>query len=147
MQNNGCIENLDDDAIVEVPGYVDRLGINIPKVGSLPLGCAAVCSASIQVQRLSVQAAVSGDVDLLKQAFMMDPLVGAVCDPREISQMVDEMLLAQAEWLPNYRRARAPAMKRLAEETRLGTRTTKGAARRKTRSVHEMKKKVAVRRK
>ena len=35
-------------AIVEVPGYVDHNGINIPRVGDLPLGCAAVCNASDQ---------------------------------------------------------------------------------------------------
>jgi alpha-galactosidase len=58
--NKGTITNLPDDAIVEVPGYVDYNGINIPKVGDLPLGCAAVCNASISVQRLAVEAAIKG---------------------------------------------------------------------------------------
>ena len=96
--NQGTISNLPDDAIVEIPGYVDRNGINIPKVGNLPLGCAAVCNASISVQRLAVEAAVSGDDLLLRQAMMMDPLVGAVCNPPEIWQMVDEMLIAEEPW-------------------------------------------------
>ncbi|MCY2924116.1 MAG: alpha-glucosidase/alpha-galactosidase, partial [Planctomycetota bacterium] len=140
VPNNGCITNLPDDAIVEVPGYVDRNGVSIPKVGDLPLGCAAVCSASIHVQRLAVEAAVYGDVDLLKQAMMMDPLVGAVCDPNEISQMTDEMLVAQAKWLPQYRSQIAKAAKRLASEKRLGTQSTKGVARLHTKTVTEMKK-------
>ncbi len=131
--NQGCITNLPDDAIVEVPGYVDRNGISIPRVGDLPLGCAAVCSASIGVQRLAVEAAVHGDVRLLKQAMMMDPLVGAVCDPYEISQMTDEMLVAQAEWLPQYQDEIPRALKRLASERPLGTRTTRGAARLETK--------------
>ena len=42
--NSGCITNLPDDCIVEVPGYVDRNGVSIPQVGLLPLGCAAVCN-------------------------------------------------------------------------------------------------------
>jgi len=67
VTNNGCITNLPDDAIVEVPGYVDANGINIPKIGDLPLGCAAVCNVSINVQRLSVEVAVNGDEMLLKQ--------------------------------------------------------------------------------
>ncbi len=46
--NHGTITNLPTDAIVEVPGYVDANGINIPIVGDLPLGCAAVCNASIR---------------------------------------------------------------------------------------------------
>jgi len=129
VPNEGCITNLPDDAIVEVPGYVDRNGVSIPKVGDLPLGCAAVCNASIIVQRLAVEAAVRGDVTLLKQAAMMDPLTGAVCDPNEISQMVDEMLVAQAKWLPQYRREIPRAKQRLRSEKPLGTRTSKGAAR------------------
>ena len=100
--NHGCISNLPPDAIVEAPGYVDRNGIHTPRVGELPPGCAAVCNASITVQRLAVQAAMTGDVNLLKQAMMMDPLVGAVCTSDEISRMTDEMLKAQARWLPQY---------------------------------------------
>jgi len=138
--NNGCITNLPDDAIVEVPGYVDRNGVNIPQVGELPLGCAAVCNASISVQRLAVEAAVYGDVDLLKQAMMMDPLVGAVCTPPEISQMTDEMLIRQAQWLPQYAAELAAVKKRFASEKKLGTKGTKGAARLKTKSVSEMRK-------
>ncbi|MBM4460965.1 MAG: alpha-glucosidase/alpha-galactosidase, partial [Chloroflexi bacterium] len=125
----GAIGNLPDDAIVEVPGYVDRNGISIPRVGDLPLGCAAVCHASISVQRLAVEAAIHGDVTLLKQAMMMDPLVGAVCDPYEISQMTDEMLVAQARWLPQYAAEIPAAQARLASEKPLGTRAWRGAAR------------------
>jgi len=111
--NHGTISNLPADAIVEAPGYVDRNGINIPRVGDLPLGCAAVCNASITVQRLAVEAAVSGDDMLLRQAFMMDPLVGAVCHPPEIWQMVDEMLVAGEAWLPQYGKAITDAKRRL----------------------------------
>jgi alpha-galactosidase len=118
--NNGAITNLPDDSIVELPGYVDRNGVNIPKVGPLPLGCAAVCNTSISVQRLAVEAAVHGDVNLLKQAMMMDPLTGAVCDPEAISQMTDEMLVAQAEWLPQYRKAIPEAKARLTTAKRKG---------------------------
>ncbi len=130
--NHGCITNLPEDAIVEVPGYVDRNGIGIPRVGPLPLGCAAVCNASISVQRLAVEAAVHGDVNLLKQAMMMDPLTGAVCDPEEISQMTDEMLVAEAAWLPQYRAAIPAAKRRLTAAKRKkcyrGTHKGKGAA-------------------
>ncbi|MCG3179694.1 MAG: Alpha-galactosidase [Phycisphaerae bacterium] len=137
--NNGCIANLPADAIVEVPGYVDANGVSIPRVGNLPLGCAAVCNASITVQRLAVEAAVRGDVGLLKQAMMMDPLVGAACDPNEISQMTDEMLVAQRKWLPQYAGAIAAARRRLATEKPLGRHSGRGAARLPTRTVGQMK--------
>lgn len=150
VPNDGCISNLPDDCIVEVPGYVDRNGVNIPKVGDLPLGCAAVCNSSISVQRLSVEAAVHGDVELLKQAMMMDPLTGAVCDPIEIDQMTDEMLIAGAKWLPQYAEAIPSAKKRLATAKRKrqykGTKKSKGAARIETRSIKDMKKDAATER-
>ena len=143
VPNKGCITNLTDDAIVEVPCYVDGNGVSVPRVGDLPLGCAAICDVSVNVQRLSVEAAVHGDVTLLKQAAMMDPLTGAVCDPNEISQMVDEMLVAQAKWLPQYRKDIPKAKARLKSEKPLGTRKTQGAARKKTKSVADMRKNAA----
>ncbi len=138
--NHHCITNLPDDAVVEVPGYVDGNGINIPQVGDLPLGCAAVCNASIQVQRLAVEAAVHGDDLLLRQAMMLDPLVGAVANPPEIWQLTDEMLVAQAQWLPQYGKAIRAAKKRLARKKDLiPTREHyQGAARLHTRTVEEL---------
>ncbi|WFR62737.1 alpha-glucosidase/alpha-galactosidase [Paenibacillus amylolyticus] len=136
--NHGVISNLPDDAIIEAPGYVDRNGISMPHVGDLPLGPAAVCNVSISVQRLAVEAAVNGDDQLLRQAFMMDPLVGAVCNPKEIWQMVDEMLVAQAQWLPQYGDAIAAAEARLAGGDLIPTKEYEGAARLKVKTVEEM---------
>jgi alpha-galactosidase len=142
--NNGTITNLPDDAIVEVPGYVDANGVSIPRVGDLPLGCAAICNASITVQRMSVLAAVNGDDALLRQAMMMDPLVGAVCNPPEIWQMVDELLVEQAQWLPQYGDAIASAKARLDEGKAAGTLIPtkvgyEGSARLKIKTVDEMR--------
>jgi len=143
VRNDGCISNLPDDCIVEVPGYVDRNGINIPRVGDLPLACAATLMASINVQRMSVKAAVEGDVTLLKQAMLHDPLTAAVLNPPEIWQMTDEMLVAQAQWLPQYAGEIPAAKKRLAAAKRkgeyYGTKTWKGAARLHTKTVAEMR--------
>ena len=137
--NQGTLSNLPEDAIVEVPGYVDRNGIGIPRVGSLPLGCAAVCNASISVQRLAVEAAVKGDDHLLRQAMMMDPLVGAVLNPPEIWQMTDDMLIAQETWLPQYKKAIKEAKDRREQGNRIPTRDYRGAARLKVKSVEEMR--------
>jgi alpha-galactosidase len=102
LVNRGCITNLPDDSIVEVPAYFDGNGMSVPIVGELPHGPAAICDQSIRVQRLAVLAAIQGDRQLLKQAMMMDPLTGAVCTTRQISDLTDEMLTAQKEWLPQY---------------------------------------------
>lgn len=103
VMNNGCITNLPYECVVEVPCYVDRNGISVPEIGDLPLGCAAICSQSIWVQKLAVEAAVNADINLLRQAAMMDPLTGAVCTTDEIVDMVDEMLIAGEKWLPMYK--------------------------------------------
>ena len=111
--NGATIKNLPEDAIIEAPGRVDGEGLHMREGITLPLGCAAVCKQSIEVQRLAVTAALSGDDQLLRQAMLMDPLVGAVCSPPAVWQMVDELLVAQAEWLPQYQHAIAAAQRRL----------------------------------
>lgn len=136
--NRGCITNLPEDCIVEVPGYVDGNGVNIPIVGDLPLACAATCHASIQVQRMAVEAAVRGDATLLKQAALHDPLTAAVCNPPEIWQMMDEMLVVQARWLPQYRHEIARAKKRLAAGKPLAKYGGRGAARLRVRTPAEL---------
>jgi len=139
VKNRGCITNLPPDCIIEAPGYVDGNGLSMPIVGDLPPGCAAVLNASVNVQRLAVQAAVTGDDLLLRQAMLLDPLVGAVCNPPEVWQLVDEMLVAQEQWLPQYTKAIADAKRRLAGGKRIATRDYRGAARLHTRTVAEMR--------
>lgn len=142
--NRGHISNLPNGCVVEIPGYVDGNGMSMPIVGDLPLACAATCSASARVQEMGVEAAVNGNLDLLKQAMLHDPLTGAVCNPEEVWQMADEMLVAQAKWLPQYKSAAAEAARRLKNHVTRGTRVklmaTSGAARKKTRSVRELAK-------
>jgi alpha-galactosidase len=94
---------------------------------------------------MSVRAGVAGDVTLLKQAVLHDPLTGAICNTEEIWQMVDEMLVAQAEWLPQYKREIPKAAKRLASSKRLGTRKWKGSARLKIKTVAQLRKGAAPR--
>lgn len=139
VMNHGCITNLPYESVVEVPCYVDGNGISVPKIGDLPLGCAAVCSQSVWVQRLAVEAAVSGDAALLKQAALMDPLTGAVCNPPEVWQMIDEMLIAQEEWLPQYAKGIQAAKELFAEGKLIPTNEGyQGAARQRVKTSEEV---------
>jgi alpha-galactosidase len=138
VRNDGVITNLPQDAIIESPGFVDRFGINMAAGITLPEACAATCMSSINVQRMSVHAAVSGDIDLLKLAVLHDPLVGAVSTPEEVWQMVDEMVVAQAQWLPQYAHA-VPAAKERLSKSAVKTREWAGAARRNVRSIEELR--------
>ena len=54
VRNGGTITNLPEDCIIESPGFVDRFGINMVEGVTLPLACAATCSASVSVQRMAV---------------------------------------------------------------------------------------------
>ena len=141
--NNGTITNLPDDCVVEVPGYVDYNGISIPKVGDLPLGCAACCMSNVSVQRLAVEAGAKGDITLLRQAMMMDPLTGAALEPDQICQMTDELLIEEAEWLPQYaeeiERVKERIARAKAEGRFIPPIITEGAARLHTKTVDEMR--------
>ncbi|MET4636315.1 alpha-glucosidase/alpha-galactosidase [Kaistia defluvii] len=138
VKNRGIITNLPEDAIIESTGFVDRFGLNMTAGIKLPEACAATCLSSINVQRMAVHAAVTGDVELLKLAVLHDPLVGAICSPDEVWQMVDEMLVAQARWLPQYAHAIDDAKARLANKT-VATRDWQGAARREVRGIETVR--------
>ncbi|MEO1236792.1 MAG: alpha-glucosidase/alpha-galactosidase, partial [Planctomycetota bacterium] len=140
VRNRGVIANLPEDCVVEAPGYVDRTGIQMSSGLELPQACAATCRASIDVQRMSKDAAVAGDVTLLKQAMLHDPLVGAVCNPDEVWQMADEMLVAQRRWLPNYAKADVDAAAKRMKHAAVKTRDWNGAARVKVKSVEQLRK-------
>lgn len=100
--NRGFITNLPDGCTVELPCYVDRTGIRAAWVGRLPLQLAAACRASISVQEMAVEAALTGDRELVKLAVLHDPLTSAVCTTQEVWDMCDEMFEALAPWLPQF---------------------------------------------
>ena len=102
IENTGLITNLPNGCCVEVPGVVDSNGIHPVFIGDLPSQCAATCSASVNVQKMTVEAAISGDRNLAKLAVLHDPLTSAVLTPDEVWAMCDEMFEALAPWLPQF---------------------------------------------
>jgi alpha-galactosidase len=107
VRNAGLIDNLPAEACVEVACIVDANGIRPIPYGSLPSACAALNQVQVNVQRLTVEAAMTGDRDLVHVAVALDPLTGAVQTLPKIHEMVDRMLDAQARWLPRFARARS----------------------------------------
>lgn len=100
VPNTGLIDNLPADACVEVACLVDRNGIQPTHFGALPPQCAAVNQTNINVQRLAVQAALTGKREHVYHAVMLDPLTAAVCTLGQIRSMVDELFAANEGWLP-----------------------------------------------
>jgi alpha-galactosidase len=101
--NKGFITNLPCDCCVEVPVFADHAGLHPTYVGDLPKVCAALCRSNTSVQELAVDAALNGDYEAAYHACLLDPLTAAVLAPHEIRNMVDEMLEAQKQWLPQFK--------------------------------------------
>ncbi len=100
--NNGLIDNLPEEACVEVPCLVDAYGITPCHVGRLPLQLAAKNSTNIYTQLLTIEAAVTKKKSYIYQAAMTDPLTSAELSIEDIYAMVDELMEAEKEWLPEY---------------------------------------------
>jgi alpha-galactosidase len=103
VPNWDLIDNLPQGCCVEVPCLVDGNGVQPTKVGALPTQLAALNRTNVNVQELIVEAAMTGDTEAVYYAVMLDPLTAAVCTLPQIRSMVDEMLTAQAQWLPQFR--------------------------------------------
>jgi alpha-galactosidase len=102
VMNKGYITNLPQDCCVEVPVYVDRMGIHPTYVGALPAQLAALNQSNVTVQTLAAEAALKGDMELAFNAIAMDPLTSSVLTLQEIRDMVFEMFEASRGFLPQF---------------------------------------------
>ena len=127
--NKGFITNLPYDSCVEVPVFVDRMGLHGSYVGKLPEQTAALCQSNISVQELAVKAALEGDLEAVYHAVMMDPLTAAVLAPHEIRNMVDEMIEAERPWLPQFKGKKATAPGHTIGRLETGANSLKSGAR------------------
>ncbi len=101
--NTGLIDNLPADACVEVPCLVDNRGINPCHVGRLPVQCAAMNMTNINVQLLTIEAAVTKDRNYIYQAAMLDPHTAAELNMEDIRNMCDELIAAHGEYMKDFR--------------------------------------------
>lgn len=102
VPNHGLIDNLPYNCCVEVPCLVDHNGVQPTKVGQLPPQLAAMMRTNINVQELTVEAALSRKKEHIYHAAMLDPHTAAELDLEQIWSLVDELITAHGKWLPNY---------------------------------------------
>ena len=102
VPNHGLIENLPDGCCVEVPCLIDKNGIQPTKIGSLPPHLAALMQTNINVQSLTVEAALTGKRDHIYHAAMLDPHTAAELSLEQIWNLVDDLIDAHGDWLPAY---------------------------------------------
>jgi len=102
VMNRGLIANLPGESCVEVPCLVDRNGVQPTKIGSLPPQLAGLIQTNINVQALTVEAALSGKREHIYHAALLDPHTAAELDPQQIYDLVDALIEAHGDWLPEY---------------------------------------------
>lgn len=100
VPNGGAIANLPPGAIVEIPALVDASGVKPLCMGELPKGVLGLTQTLITWQELSVEAALTGDRNLVVQAILAHPWVQSALDAE---RMCDELLAAHADYLPQFR--------------------------------------------
>ncbi len=94
VPNRGIIKNLPDDCCVEVPCQVDAIGLQPTMIGNLPPQLASMCMTNVNVQQLTVQAALTGKREHIYHAVMLDPHTSATLPLDKIWAMCDELIEA-----------------------------------------------------
>lgn len=100
--NRGLITNLPHNACVEVPCLVNKQGILPTVVGDLPEICAAMNRTNINVQLLTIEAAVTRKKEAVYQAAMLDPHTSSELSIDDIVAMCNDLFEAHGDWLPAY---------------------------------------------
>ena len=103
LNTNGLISNLPHDACVEVPCLVNGHGLMPVSIGKLPVQVAALNQTNINVQLLTIEAAIQRSRQLVYNAAMLDPHTGSELSLDDIQAMVDELLEAEKEYLGEYK--------------------------------------------
>jgi|SRR4051794_6084112 alpha-galactosidase len=100
VRNTGLIPNLPEGACVEVPCAVDRTGVQPTAVGPLPAQLAALNRTFLNVCELTVRAALDGSREHVYHAALLDPNAAATLAPEQIVALVDDMVEAHGDSLP-----------------------------------------------
>ena len=102
LRNDGLIANLPFGSCVEVPCLVDTNGVQPLYVDNLPPQLTAIMQSNISVQALVVEALKTEDPQYIYHAVMMDPHTAAELDLDQIRALIDRLLMAHSDWLPNW---------------------------------------------
>jgi alpha-galactosidase len=100
--NTGLITNLPANACVEVPCLVDASGVQPTHIGALPEQCAALNRTNINVQLMTIEAAMTLKKDALYQAAFLDPHTSSELSLDDIVKLCDALIQAHGSWLPAY---------------------------------------------
>jgi alpha-galactosidase len=100
VANHGLINNLPEGCCVEVPVLVDKSGLQPTKIGHLPPHLAAMMQTNINVQALTVEAALTGKREHVYHAAAFDPHTAAELSLDQIWSLVDDLIEAHGDMIP-----------------------------------------------
>ncbi|MHB1483523.1 MAG: family 4 glycosyl hydrolase [Saccharofermentanales bacterium] len=99
MPNHGAIPNLPWDAVVEMPAAATGKGFCPLMLNDFPDLCASIVAKNLAICEITVDAALKGDRGLFAEAILAG---GYMTDPAAVKSMVDEMIDAQKQYLPQF---------------------------------------------
>ena len=102
VPNKGLIDNLPENACVEVPVLASPHGFEAIRVGKLPRQLETLIHISCSAEELTVEGSLSGDPRKVYQAIAFDPLTSAVLGIQEIKEMTGKMFKQNKEYLPQF---------------------------------------------
>jgi alpha-galactosidase len=102
LPNRNLIDNLPQGCCFEVPCLVDKNGLQPTRIGALPPQLAALMQTNVNVQSLTVEAALTHKREHIYHAAMLDPHTAAELDLDQIHALVDDLIAAHGDWLPAY---------------------------------------------
>jgi alpha-galactosidase len=109
VPNRGYIPQLPAGAAVEVPTLVDNNGLQPTLVTGIPPQLIALMRTNVNVQELTVAALINQNRDHIYHAAMLDPHTAAELDLGQIRNLVDDLITAHADWLPDWLRSKKAA--------------------------------------
>jgi alpha-galactosidase len=100
--NKGLITNLPYNCCVEVPCLVDGNGVQPCYVGDLPPQCAALTRTNVNVQELTIEAALTRKKEHIYHAALLDPHTSSELSIDEIISLCDDLIEAHGDMLPKF---------------------------------------------
>jgi len=100
VPNRGSVPNLPDYAVLEVEAVTDSNGLRNVYMDEAPTSLAGILHKRIAWQELVADAAAKGDRNLALQALLLDEMA---IPPAKASAMLDELLAASKDYLPQFK--------------------------------------------
>ncbi|MFX0059997.1 MAG: alpha-glucosidase, partial [Candidatus Heimdallarchaeota archaeon] len=100
VPNNGIIENLPQDLIIECSAVVNRTGVHGIKLGKIPKNIAAILRIEATIQDLCVEAILKNSKELAIASLAIDPNVGSF---NMAENILSKMVELQKDYLPKFK--------------------------------------------